>query len=303
MAQVVVAHGVGQQYVGAAYLRERWLRAMLDGLERAGYPDPSGLDVNYAFYGDLFRPLDKGSIPSKRGLPVKAPAVSKRKPQRDQQSYQSLADTGDDLEADILRAWDRHSAELDPPTRKQRNETLRQPLPMRLLSLLFGSTFLANVAQWSLPGDARQISIYLQDQALRASARERIVQAIDRDTRVLVGFSLGAVVAYETLCLNPTLPVTTFVTIGCPLGIRGLIFDRLEPSPRDGLGEWPVGIQVWHNVVDPRDVVALGRPLRPLFGPGNIHDHLVDNGDRPHDFERYLSSPDAGLSIASGLEG
>ena len=132
-------------------------------------------------------------------------------------------------------------------------------------------------------------------------ARQRVVENIGPDTRVVVGHSLGAVIAYEVLCLYPELPVTTFVTMGCPLGIRNLIFDRLEPKPQNGVGECPGGIQFWHNIVDPNDIVALGEPLRPLFGP-RVYDHFVDNGKRPHSFERYLTSSETGRSIASGLQ-
>ena len=54
---------------------------------------------------------------------------------------------------------------------------------------------------------------------------------------MLVGHSLGSVVAYEALCANPEWPVRMLVTLGSPLGIPNLIFDRLEPAPLpDGHG-------------------------------------------------------------------
>jgi pimeloyl-ACP methyl ester carboxylesterase len=144
--------------------------------------------------------------------------------------------------------------------------------------------------------------MYMQDRVLRVAVRRRLIEAVKSDTRVIVGHSLGAVVAYETLCLHPELPVTTLVTIGSPLGIRNMIFDRLEPTPENSVGKWPSKIQFWHNIVDPSDIVTLGKPLRPLFGP-RVNDLFVDNGRKPHDFRRYLSTAETGYSISSGLQG
>ena len=52
----------------------------------------------------------------------------------------------------------------------------------------------------------------------------------------------------------------TFVTIGSPLAISNLIFEKLWPSPKGGVGAWPQGI---HH--------------------GN---HLIDNGAKAHDAVR-----------------
>ena len=98
--------------------------------------------------------------------------------------------------------------------------------------------------------------------------------SIGDDTRVMVGHSLGSVVAYEALCAHPQWPVRALVTLGSPLGIRNLIFDRLVPAPRlrptagrvRGRGRGRV--RSWVNVADEGDVVALVKDLRPLFGRG-----------------------------------
>lgn len=67
-------------------------------------------------------------------------------------------------------------------------------------------------------------------------------------------------------------------TRGSPLGIAGLIFDRLAPAPVGGRGVRPRVVRAWTNVADRRDVVALVKELEPLFG--GIDDVPVDNGRR-----------------------
>lgn len=106
----------------------------------------------------------------------------------------------------------------------------------------------------------KQVHRYMHDAKTRSAVRECVGARIADDTRAVVAHSLGSVVAYECLCANPEWPVRTLVTLGSPLGIRNVIFDRLEPPPVDGLGVWPGGIVRW-TVADRGDIVALQKRL------------------------------------------
>jgi pimeloyl-ACP methyl ester carboxylesterase len=123
---------------------------------------------------------------------------------------------------------------------------------------------------------------------------------------VLIGHSLGSVVAYEALCAHPEWAVHTFVTLGSPLGIRNLIFDYLRPPPKDGLGSWPGSIRRWANISDRGDVVALVKGLAPFFSKTGspelaIRDASIDNGATAHNIELYLTAEETGNAIAAGL--
>ena len=83
------------------------------------------------------------------------------------------------------------------------------------------------------------------------------------------------------------------VTLGCPLGIRNLIFERLRPPPEDGHGQFPAGAATWTNIADTGDVVALVKRLAPLFG-GRVNDLLVNNGSKAHDISPYLTAAETG---------
>jgi len=146
----------------------------------------------------------------------------------------------------------------------------------------------------SMPGTGRR------DAELRAEIQACVRAAIGPDTRVVVGHSLGSVIAYEVLAASPVLDVRTLVTLGSPLGIPKVIFDRLTPQPANGAGAWPGGVRQWHNIADPGDVVALVKQLSPLFG-GRVSDWLVYNGAKAHDAKPYLTAEETGRAIASGL--
>ena len=90
------------------------------------------------------------------------------------------------------------------------------------LRALSRSRFFAKVALRAMVSDLKQVRRYLTDPGLRDQVRDRVLRLIDADTRVVVGHSLGSVVAYEALCEyraraggnGPAL-----VTLGSPLGI------------------------------------------------------------------------------------
>jgi pimeloyl-ACP methyl ester carboxylesterase len=152
----------------------------------------------------------------------------------------------------------------------------------------------------ALIGDLKQVRRYLREPEIRTAARQRVLEALGPNTRVVIGHSLGSVVAYEALCAAPEQPATTMITIGSPLGIRHLIFDQLEPAPQEGLGHWPAGLARWVNIASPDDIVALEKKLATRFGPGVV-DQLVENGAQAHDAKRYLCSREVGDAVAAGL--
>ena len=102
------------------------------------------------------------------------------------------------------------------------------------LRALSGSRFFAALGERALLGDLRQVRDYFHEPEIRQQARQRVSEAVGDDTRVLVGHSLGSVVAYEALCANPGWPVRMLVTLGSPLGIPNLIFDRLRARAAAG---------------------------------------------------------------------
>jgi hypothetical protein len=117
--------------------------------------------------------------------------------------------------------------------------------------------------------------------------------------------SLGSVVVYEYLARYRPPQVELLVTLGSPLGIPNLVFERLTPAPTGAVGVWPGGVAGWVNVADADDHVALRKQLAPLFpapdGGAGIQDRLVDNGDDPHASSRYLNAEPTGAALGTVL--
>jgi pimeloyl-ACP methyl ester carboxylesterase len=174
-------------------------------------------------------------------------------------------------------------------------------LVQRALDVLTQSRYFAGVGERLLIGNLKQVRLYMSDATTRSRIQARIVACVGADARIMIGHSLGSIVAYEALAAHPEWGITTLVTLGSPLGIRNLIFDRLSPKPSDGVGAWPGSIARWFNIADGGDVVALNKKLSSLFG-GKVVDREIHNEATAHDVSPYLTAKETGEAIQSGLE-
>jgi hypothetical protein len=279
MARIVAVHGIGNQYGGEYQLSKNWLPALQDGLARAGADPIDEADLRCAFYGDLFRPGGKAL-----------------------DTFYDASDLDDEWEQELLLAWWKEAAHLDPLVSgpDTGGKGIGWSVLQSALDGLSQSSFFAGLAETALIGDLKQVRRYLREPDLRSTARQRVLAALGPDTNVVIGHSLGSVVAYEALCAAHEQPARTFITLGSPLGIRHLIFDQLDPAPNEGLGRWPEGLSRWVNIAAADDIVALEKNLNSRFG-ATVIDQLVDNGARVHDAVRYLCTREVGDAVASGL--
>ena len=174
-----------------------------------------------------------------------------------------------------------------------------------MLNRLARSATFARIAERAFIGNLKQVTAFLTDPKVKYHVLARMGEQISPDTRVVIGHSLGSVVAYEYLCRDRPGSVELLVTLGSPLGIPHVVFDKLTPAPAGGVGAWPGMLAAWVNIADPDDIVALRKDLAALF-PGtaprqSVTDRLVDNGDEPHAIDRYLSTRQAGSALGDVL--
>jgi hypothetical protein len=288
VAEIVGVHGIAQQFTSGFELGSLWLLALQGGLAAAGHEALAealgGHDLRVAFFGDLFRP--PGAMAAQD--PPYSPADIQRGPELD-------------IVDELYRAAVAQEPSLGPPAGAMAPGSAA--VQVMVERLLRSKTF-AGVAQRAFIGSLKQVNRFLADQAMRDRVLARVHEEMDGDTRVLIGHSLGSVVAYEYLCRYQPVSVRLLLTLGSPLGIPNLVFDRLTPVPVAGYGAWPGTVANWVNVAAPDDVVALRKQLAPLF-PGTssetLSDRIVDNGNEPHAVNRYLNARETGSALGDAL--
>jgi hypothetical protein len=286
---MVAVHGINNTYFGPRRMADDWVPALLDGIEFAG---GAGLlrpeDVSCAFYGDVFR---------RPGRPLGDDDVASL----------GSEDVCGGAEAELLEAWWREAAEVDPGVVPPGARTLGPVTGVQAaLAALASSRFLAGTTERFLIFWLQQVRAYFTKPELREEIQRRFAGVIGPDTQVVVAHSLGSVVAYEALCANPGWNVRGLVTLGSPLAIRNIIFDRLRPAPQRLAGSWramwPPRLTSWTNIADRADFVALVKRLRPVFGDA-VADVEIDNGTRMHEVARYLTAAETGSAIVRALGG
>ncbi|MEU3711872.1 hypothetical protein [Streptomyces catenulae] len=281
MTRIVLVHGIAQQFKGPETLLADWYPALSDGVSLASDTRIARHQVSMAFYGDLFRPAGHRGI----GMPDL-----------------DASDVQDDIERELLLQWWKFTAAREPSVPSpEAPARLRTPNTVqRALNALSHSVFFAGLSERMLIFSARQVRSYFTDPGMRTAVQRRLVARVTPETRVIVAHSLGTVVAYEALCAHPQWRDVALVTLGSPLAVRNLVFDRLIPRPARGNARWPAPVTRWTNVSDEGDAVCSVKSLSPRFGD-RISDFFVHNGAAAHDVRPYLSARETGQAIADAL--
>jgi hypothetical protein len=267
VGQLVGVHGIGHQYLGPEQILQSWRPALVDGLAVAA----GQVDLRIAFYGGLFRDQQQDGS---KGLDEDEAQLQDLEPDEIADLTEAVEDIVPPADLAAAEAATSKGAWLPVPAQKL-VATVERRFPARS-----GVLFLGNL---------RQVRKYLRDLQLKAQVDDITSQAAGGAT-ILVGHSLGSVVAYEFLRQNPGHSVKMLLTVGSPLGLR-MVRDRLpagDPS-----------IARWVNVRDPNDPVTAAGALDRWY-PSSV-DRLADNGSKPHKAERYLCSKAVGAALAEAI--
>ncbi|MCU0261388.1 MAG: hypothetical protein MUE78_10240 [Ilumatobacteraceae bacterium] len=155
------------------------------------------------------------------------------------------------------------------------------------------------IARNTLERTIDMLAIIRQRPGLDAAVRSRFARVVGPETRVVIGHSLGSVVAYLALVRHPEWAVRSLITLGSPLPTES-VFPTLGVTGPDGLGTWPEGLEHWVDIAAADDPVVAGARMSDRFGP-RVQERIVDNGHRPHDPEPYLSAAATGAAVAAAL--
>jgi hypothetical protein len=306
MAAIVLIHGIAQEQYSADLLESRWLPALAGGVRTAGFPEvadriwragPGAIGVRMAFYGHLFlqpgaQGVGVGDLSSEQEELVESLSL--------EWLERAAVRASDDLQR---RTAAIESAHLRPePDRQAQGARSAMRVAWKSLARLpwFARPGMALVERFVLRA-LTQVSRYLTDDVLRSEIQQVVLNLIGEDTRVIVGHSLGSIVAYEVAHrLDQPLPL--LVTMGSPLGVGTLVLARLRPP-----ASFPPRVQRWVNVADKNDLVAAEPNLTNLFSGSMPRSaifeggYTVHNGAEPHGADFYLGKGHIGRPVGQVL--
>jgi len=309
MSTIVLVHGIDQQQKPADVRESEWLPALAGGVRLAGFPaiadrlwrgssGPGAIEARMAYYGQLFLRRD-----------VQGDDLGELS--ADEQAFaQQLAEewlTRAAMQAS--RPDDKQTASRELAYVRDQVGDEEQGIGAVLRSAINGVARVKWFAPYGMAFAERfvnralaQVTRYFSDEGVRSAALHAVKELIDPDTKVVVGHSLGSVIAYEAMHqIGHPLPL--LITIGSPLGLETMIYPKLRPQPPC----FPPVVQRWVNVADRDDFIAAAPDLRPMFSAGIPatavfeSGYTVDNGAKPHEAKFYLSKVEIGKPIGEVL--
>jgi hypothetical protein len=285
MTRLVLVHGRSQGESSSEQLREEWLNALNRGLAAANRePLHLSTDIRVPFYGKLLDQL-VASLPAP-GEVAAMGAAGKVNRFEGELVLELAARAGikDDEIADEVQ----DEAVPRGPENWAWVHAAGRLLSRRVPGL--GEALLSRLVP--------DVRAYLTLAHITDAVNECVSAELDATPAVVVGHSLGSIVAYAVLTQRGgAVTVPLFATVGSPLGID-VVKKKLAPP----LGR-PSGVTRWLNAADKRDPVALYPRLGKDVFPADIEnlDDLRNPDDNPHGIDGYLSDPRVALRIAEAL--
>jgi len=163
------------------------------------------------------------------------------------------------------------------PSERDRRELESWPLRLKRLAHILGDALPMLGRRIARPGTRLQMhdaTRYMRDREgvgtrVRALVRSSLESAwAARERVLLIGHSLGSVIAYDTLWelsrQGAAGRVDLFITMGSPLATR-FVRRRMRSAGTEGAAAYPHNIRRWVNLAARGDTTALRPRLKPYF--------------------------------------
>lgn len=238
--KILFVHGRSQGGRSAQEIRRQWLDALRKGIENAGL-SPRPLDsVSVPFYGDE---LDR--LTEEFDLPLASSITARGNANLDEfLAFQEALANEIRVSSGVPNEVVDQEYGENPRPRGPQNWEWVQAIIRAIDKHHEGIT------QGFLESFLRDVFLYTRSSLVEKKINDIVLAEMSSEPTVVIGHSLGSVVAYNILRSSQAHDVPLFVTLGSPLGIRA-IRNRYRPLSH------PKPVSKWVNAFDERDVVAL----------------------------------------------
>lgn len=291
MVSILLVHGRSRPLFGPVEMKEQWIVALRSGFDAAGIEAPfADEDVRLPWYGDNLTHLVGGD----------ARAEAERISLRGDLPVDEREFVREVVEA-VAERFAFTPEQLDAVTAPgDLGDSASDWARVRTV-LAAVDAYVPGMSGATVAFVARECFGYLTDARLRQMIDDGVVNAAPESGPVVVlGHSLGAVIAYHVLRSHPEAQrwqVPLLLTVGAPLAWEPVIqaLGRLETR------RMPPPVQRWVNARDERDAVAHGPLAGSLLPVGSVVDEpgVINPDDGRHAIEYYLAEPLVARHIAA----
>ncbi|MDQ8951903.1 hypothetical protein RFH42_02890 [Acinetobacter rudis] len=279
--KIILIHGMNQQQFNATELKQYWLDILNQGIKSSKQGDQFKLDdLNMAFYADLLETYKLHNVlKSTRLLPQTWQFLNFNRPQtvlHDNPLHSTVCNP------DFTQPTFNFSSHLSHYAYSLEDHILKDftqlinhfpKLHGQLIHKFLIETYM-----------------YLANTDFNQKVHQRLYNCFDsQQQNLIIAHSLGTVIAYNFLRLNPQFKIHTLITLGSPLAFR-VIQEKIIPPiqrPSNILGQW-------YNFYSAEDFLT-AFPLQKapfLFKPSIINQMIHTFDQRPHHIAGYLQHPD-----------
>ena len=287
--KMIFVHGRAQEGKDPDELKELWIKTLNQGLALSGLSLDNDVDVRFPFYGDLLIELV-----NQFDLPLSDDIKIRGEDSIDKDFLKFQAAVLDDLRKKSGISDDQVGEEYEDDVLERGPQNWRW---VRAIAKALDKNA-GGLTSAAMETFLRDVYIYNKSSAVSQQINEIILSEMDDEPAVIVGHSLGSVVAYNCMHQFPgSLSVPLYLTIGSPLAIRN-IRDQLSPIERPG------GVSQWLNAYDNKDIVSL-YPLDtenfPVEPPIINYSEVQNQTDNRHGIVGYLNNAFVSARIAAHL--
>jgi len=287
--RILMIHGRAQGGKRADDLKATWIKTLQEGFQAARKPWPTAIDVDFPYYADtLDRLAAQADLPTPADVVAKGPGQNRQFEVFMQSALMEIQEKSAISDAEV-------QANLPPgvPQEKGPQNWGWVQAIARTIDHRWTPT-----ATFTIEKFLRDVYLYVTRREVARQIDEIVEAKLTREPTIVIGHSLGSVVAYNVVRKNlRKMELRKLITVGSPLGLRAI-------SSKLGVPENPAGEDGWYNAYDERDVVALN-PLDDTYFPADpsiVNYNRVDNQtDNRHGIVGYLNDKDVAAQIAAAL--
>ncbi|WP_431956944.1 hypothetical protein [Nocardia lijiangensis] len=266
MVDIVAVHGIQQHRSSRTAMHDAWLPAIVEGLRDVRSVHAASLTLECAFYGHEYN--DGKSVG---------------------ESNYAAIDLEPGFEEELVVAI---AAGLPETITAGTKLYLPTALQKALVAIQESSLF--EGVDSALISFVKQVNRYLHDAEFHARVQEEFSRAMARSPRLVIGHSLGSVVAYDWLQRNRIDNPPALITVGSPLGFEAIRRRRHQPQDRS---RWPGEVRAWTNIAAGHDAVAMVKKLAPLYHPEVVDRPCTNERRTAHAAVSYLKNVNTARAI------